>query len=92
MPQIFRMGNYWIYFWANENEPVEPIHVHISEGRPAENASKVWITSSGKCLLCHNNSQIPKRTLNNIMRTVEARSDEIMQKWLDYFGEIRFFC
>ena len=92
MPQIFRMGNYWIYFWANENEPVEPVHVHISEGRPTENATKVWITSSGKCLLCHNNSQIPRHTLNNIMRTVEARSEEIVRKWLDYFGEIRFFC
>ena len=22
MPQIFRMGEYWIYFWTNENKPV----------------------------------------------------------------------
>ena len=21
MPQIFRMGEYWIYFWTNENKP-----------------------------------------------------------------------
>ena len=31
MPQIFRMGEYWIYFWANENKPLEPIHVHIAK-------------------------------------------------------------
>ena len=55
MPQIFRMGEYWIYFWTNENKPVEPIHVHIAKGKPSENATKVWITSAGNCLLCNNN-------------------------------------
>ena len=48
MPQIFRMGEYWIYFWTNENKPVEPSHVHIAKGKPSENATKVWITSAGK--------------------------------------------
>ena len=92
MPQIFRMGKYWIYFWSNENKPVEPIHVHIAEGKPAGNATKVWITSTGKCLLCNNNSQIPGRTLRNIMRTIEARSDEIKTLWYEYFHEISYYC
>ena len=92
MPQIFKMGNYWIYFWANENKPTEPVHVHISKGRPQENSTKVWIAENGKCLLCNNNSHIPPHTLRNIMRTIEARSDEIISKWEKYFGEPRFFC
>ncbi len=37
MPQIFRFGPYWVYFWTNESKPLEPIHVHISEGKPAPN-------------------------------------------------------
>lgn len=37
MPQIFKVGNYIIYFWSNENDPLEPIHVHVSEGVPQEN-------------------------------------------------------
>ena len=53
MPQIFRMGEYWIYFWANENKPLEPIHVHIAKGRPSENATKVWITSTGTVSYTH---------------------------------------
>ena len=81
MPQIFRMGEYWIYFWTNENKPVEPIHVHIAKGKPSDNATKVWITSAGKCLLCNNNSRIPSHTLRNIMRMVEARSTDIIQRW-----------
>ena len=29
MPQVFKIGSYWVYFWANENEPLEPVHVHV---------------------------------------------------------------
>ena len=29
MPQVFKIGSYWVYFWANENDPLEPIHVHL---------------------------------------------------------------
>lgn len=92
MPQIFRIGSYWVYFWANENDPLEPIHVHVSEGAPSANGTKIWITKAGKCYLCHNRSSIPAKTLGNIIKIIEARSEEIIQKWTDYFGEIRFFC
>ncbi len=51
MPQIFKMGEYWIYFRTNENKPLEPIYVHIAKGKPSENATKVRITSAGKSLL-----------------------------------------
>ncbi|MCD7716528.1 MAG: DUF4160 domain-containing protein [Lachnospiraceae bacterium] len=92
MPQIFKIGSYLIYFWSNENKPVEPVHVHVSEGVPSENATKIWITKSGKCLLCNNNSHIPQRKLRNIMDVIEARHSEIENKWYDYFKEIRFYC
>lgn len=29
MPQVFKIGAYWIYFWLDENIPLEPIHVHV---------------------------------------------------------------
>ena len=32
MPQLFRIGSYVIYFWINENDPLEPVHVHIRKG------------------------------------------------------------
>ena len=40
MPQVFKIGSYWVYFWTNENRPLEPVHVHISEGKPVQNATK----------------------------------------------------
>lgn len=92
MPQILRIGPYIIYFWSNENDPLEPIHVHIAEGRASANATKLWITRSGKAMLCNNNSKIPERVLNKLIRVVEANSAAIIEKWLNCFGEIRYFC
>lgn len=92
MPQVFKIGAYWVYFWANENDPLEPVHVHVAEGRPQANGTKVWITSSGKCLLENNNSAIPQSKLRNILRVIEARSSEIIEKWKSFFGEARFYC
>ena len=92
MPQVFRIGPYWVYFWANESMPLEPVHVHVSEGNPSENATKIWITKAGKCLLCHNNSKIPRRVLNNIMAIIEARSAEVVEKWSAFFREVRYYC
>ena len=92
MPQVFKIGSYWVYFWTNENKPLEPIHVHVSEGKPTENATKIWITQSGNCLICNNNSRVPKHILRNIMRIIEARSDEVIAKWIEYFGDISYYC
>lgn len=92
MPQIFRIGPYLIYFWSSEGDPSEPVHVHISEGVPTKNATKVWITRSGKCLLAHNNSKIPVRALRIVMRVIEARSSDVIEKWISYFDQISYFC
>lgn len=80
MPQIFKVFGYTIYFWSNENLPLEPIHVHISKGTPTSSATKVWITKKGNCLLCNNNSNIPKNDLYKVIEVLEARSFEIMCK------------
>lgn len=92
MPQVFRIGPYTIYFWSNEGNPLEPVHVHIAEGRVSENATKVWITSAGHTLLCNNNSHIPVRVLNKMLRVIEAESDSIIEKWYEHFGELRYYC
>lgn len=39
MPQELKIGSYSVYFWFNENDPLEPIHVHISEGSTSPSIS-----------------------------------------------------
>lgn len=92
MPQILRIGPYSIYFWSNENAPLEPVHVHISEGRVTAHATKLWITSTGKALVCNNNSKIPEKVLKKIVRVVEANSSDIIYEWIEHFGKISYFC
>ena len=92
MPQILRIGPYIIFFWSNESNPFEPVHVHVAEGKARPNATKLWLTSTGKVLLCNNNSMIPEKILRNIIRLIEANSKEIIEKWIEHFGDIRFFC
>lgn len=73
-------------------KPLEPVHVYVAKGNPCVNSTKIWITKAGKCYLCNNNSKIPNKTLVNIMRIIEARSREVIQKWYDFFGEISYYC
>ncbi len=65
MPKLFRIDRYVIYFWSNENG--EPIHVHIAESKPVRNATKVWLTKAGGCILANNNSRIPQRDLTVLL-------------------------
>lgn len=92
MPQLLRVGPYIIYFWSNESKPLEPIHVHISDSKPTANATKVWLTRTGKTLICHNNSKIPTTILRRLLRIIEANSAEFINIWIEHFGEISYFC
>lgn len=92
MPQVFKIGSYWVYFWLDENLPLEPIHVHVAQGKPVPNGTKIWITKNHRCSLAHNKSKIAPATLNNIIRIIEMRIPEIEQKWLDTFSKISYYC
>lgn len=92
MPQVFKIGAYTVYFWMNEGKPLEPIHVHVAKGVPSQNATKIWLTKHGKCLLCNNNSKIPQKQLNSIIKIIEAQSDAVIHLWFSTFGQIRYYC
>lgn len=92
MPQLFRIGEYTIYFWSNEGIPLEPIHVHIALGKATANATKVWITSTGKAVAANNTSRIPQNILNKLIRFIEANSNQIILRWQEQFDEIKYFC
>lgn len=92
MPSLFRVGGYLVYFWSNEN--FEPIHIHVSQGKPTQNSTKVWLTASGGCILENNSSKIPVKELNNILEIIAAQYFLICRKWKEHFkiDEIKFYC
>ena len=83
MPSIFELYGYKVFFWSNENS--EPIHVHISKGRPVPNSTKVWLTKRGGCILANNNSKIPDKDLNSIMETIASNYFYIISKWKETY-------
>ncbi|MGN0361231.1 MAG: DUF4160 domain-containing protein [Bilifractor sp.] len=92
MPQVFKIGSYLVYFWINEGMPLEPIHVHVAEGTPQANGTKIWITKTGGTLLANNTSKIPERKLQIIMDVIEARHADVEALWVKKFGVIDYYC
>ena len=91
MPNILEVMGYKIYFWSNEFN--EPIHVHISKGKPTISSTKVWLTKAGGCILANNNSHIPPKELNSLMEIVSLYYFKIVSKWKEKYGEdIQFYC
>ena len=81
-----------MYFWSNENG--EPIHVHVSKGVPTKNATKIWLTKSGGCIVASNSSRIPNNELNKILEIISLNYFFIINRWKEVQGtdNMRFFC
>ena len=92
MPKLFKVGQYIIFFWSNEGN--EPIHVHIGIVNPSPNATKVWITKRGGCIVAHNKSRIPKSDLNELLEVIQDSFFLICDEWKTHFKveTIKFYA
>lgn len=92
LPKLFVIGSYYVFFWSNEAD--EPIHVHISVGKPSKNSAKIWLTQDGGCVLASNDARIPARDLDELMEVISAQFFMICAKWKEYFlfDTIKFYC
>ena len=92
LPKLFMVSGYTVYFWSNENG--EPIHVHVAKGKPTPNATKIWLTKSGGCILASNGSKISNKELNELMEFISAQFFLMCAKWKQAFvtDEIKFYC
>lgn len=92
MPNLFRVGGYCVYFWSNENG--EPVHVHISKGRPTPNATKIWLTKAGGCIVANNKSGIPSKDLSTLTELISAQYFLICSEWKSHFctNFLSFYC
>ena len=91
MPSLFAFGPYIIFFWTGEQG--EPVHVHVAVKRPSKDATKLWLTTSGGCIVAHNNSKLPERDLRRVAKFVRSNHELICRRWCEAFGEdsLRFY-
>lgn len=91
MPKVLQFGPYVLFFWVGEDG--EPVHIYVAFKRPTENATKIWLTASGGCILAHNKSGIPEKDLRNILELISLNHGLICEKWRETFqGDITFYC
>lgn len=92
LPKLFVVSGYYVFFWSNEAG--EPIHVHVSKGKPSTASAKIWLTQSGGCILANNDAHIPSKELDELMEFISAQFFMICAKWKEYFmsDTIRFYC
>ena len=68
--------------------------MHIGKGKPTSNATKVWITKAGGCILASNGSKIPNSELNELLEIIAAQYFIICRAWKEHFctDDIKYYC
>lgn len=92
MPSLLEIMRIQSLFWSNELN--EPIHVHVSKGKPSKNSTKIWLTKNGKCILASNPSRISNQDLSRLFEIIELNYFRIIAKWKEtqQTDEIKFYC
>lgn len=92
MPKIFTIKGYIVYFWPNEND--EPVHVHVAKGVPRPNATKIWLTKSGGCVLAKRQDDVPQKDINELMEIIAAQHFLICLQWKQHHRvyTVKFYC
>ncbi|WP_430429792.1 DUF4160 domain-containing protein [Parasphingorhabdus sp.] len=81
MPVVFRENGYRFYFYSNEGDPREPIHIHITKGG---SDAKFWLYP--ETALAYNFG-FNASALNLLEKIVSERRTDIEEFWHDYFSQ-----
>lgn len=79
MPIVFRSGSYKFFFYSNEGNPREPVHIHI---RNNDGEAKFWLTPISVAA----NQGFDARTLRELTKLVEDNTILIERMWHEYFA------
>lgn len=79
MPVVFRHDGFRFFFYSNEGDPREPVHVHVRKGN---GMAKFWVAPVSLA----GSDGFDARTLRELTRIVEAEAELIERTWHDYFG------
>jgi hypothetical protein len=79
MPVVFRSESYRFFFYSNEGDPREPIHIHVRRGGAT---AKFWVAPVSLA----SSDGFDARSLRELERIIEARAALIERAWNDHFG------
>ncbi|MFT3975238.1 MAG: DUF4160 domain-containing protein [Amaricoccus sp.] len=80
MPTIFRYDGFRFFFYSNEGDPREPMHVHVlKDGCEV----KVWLDPEVSVAASRG---FDARTIQRLRAVVIERRAVIERAWFEYFG------
>lgn len=80
MPVVFRHKGYKFFFYSNEGDPLEPLHIHVRKG---ESVAKFWIKPQVRLAGAYGMSSSEYR---NLIQVIEENRDLIERFWNGYFN------
>lgn len=80
MPTVFRYKGFRFFFYANEGDPREPVHVHVEKD---DGEAKFWLRPE---VTVAYNDGFNARTLRELREIVLQHANLIETAWHDIFG------
>jgi hypothetical protein len=80
MPVVFRYKGFRFFFYSNEGNPREPIHVHV---RAAGCEAKLWLDPQIRVAASYG---FDAGTLRELVEAAQNHRELIERAWHDYFG------
>ena len=80
MPTVFRLDGFRFFFYSNEGDPREPVHIHVMQGR-AE--ARFWLGHPPELA---RSAGFDAKTLRRLARLVEDNATRIEEAWHEHFG------
>lgn len=80
MPVVFRQKGFRFFFYSNEGEPREPLHVHV---RGAEGEAKFWVHPAVTVVESHG---YDARTLRELSEIIQENAALIERTWNEFFA------
>lgn len=80
MPVVFRYKGYRFFFYSNEGDPREPLHIHVRKGK---SVAKIWLEPEP---MIANSYAMSPSELSELMRVAVENVDRIRNFWNEYFS------
>lgn len=80
MPVLFRHKGYRFFFYSNEGNPLEPLHIHVRRG---EAVAKFWLEPD---VTLAESYGLSSSELRELMDIAEQNKKLIKRYWNELFG------
>ncbi len=80
MPRVFELDGFRFFFYSNEGDPREPVHIHVRKER---NLAKFWILPE---VALADSYGFSSKELNNVRRIIDNNKGRIEEAWNEHFN------